>query len=310
MGIEQELAAVKSAKDTVLTIGVFDGVHLGHQYLINRLLQEARQRQLVSGVITFRQHPEEVLFPDRKCPFLTSLPQRVALLNQLGVDMVVTLSFTPEVASLSATDFVRLLQKYLHMRGLVVGHDFSIGRQRQGNIENLKALGKEMNFTVTEVSARTINGEIVSSTNIRDALAAGDIKKVNRLIGRRFSLEGRVTSGDRRGTGLGFPTANLEVDPAQAIPANGVYATRAHISGKSYQSMTNIGVRPTFGGQSRTIEVYVLDYQGDLYGQQIVIDFIERLRAEQRFASQQQLKEQINKDVALGRSILKRAEKG
>ena len=304
MLVEKELAEFSPKKDTVLTIGVFDGVHLGHKYLISQLKEQARQRNLLSGVVTFRQHPQEVLSPQTGLPYLTSLAEKVSLLKNEGVDIVVALTFDQELAKLSARQFVTRLKKYLRMVGLVIGPDFALGRGRQGTAEALRKLGEEMGFTVTVVSPVKVNGEVVSSTAIRQALARGDMTKVVRLIGRPFSLRGMVTTGVGRGSQLGFPTANLEVDTKRAIPSDGVYATWAHIDGQAYQSMTNIGWRPTFGGQGRTIETYVLDYRDDLYGRKLKIDIIERLRDEKRFASAEELKKQITEDIKQGRAIL------
>jgi riboflavin kinase/FMN adenylyltransferase len=304
MLVEKELTEFSPQKDTVLTIGVFDGVHLGHKYLISQLKEQARQRNLLSGVVTFRQHPQEVLSPRTGLPYLTSLAEKVSLLQSEGVDIVVALTFDQELARVSARQFVTWLKKYLRMVGLVIGPDFALGRGRGGDAEALRKLGEEMGFTVTVVAPVKVNGEVVSSTAIRQALARGDMAKVVRLIGRSFSLQGTVTTGVGRGSQLGFPTANLEVDTKRAIPADGVYATRVHIDGQAYQSMTNIGWRPTFGEPGRTIETYILDYRGDLYGRELKIDIIERLRDEKRFANAEELKKQITEDIKRGRAIL------
>jgi riboflavin kinase/FMN adenylyltransferase len=305
MQVEEELAKLSAEKDMLLTVGVFDGVHLGHRHLISRLTELARKQGLTSGVVTFAQHPQEVLFPQTKLPFLTDLAQRKKLLKDEGVKVIITLSFTPELASLSPRQFLGMLKKYLRMRGLVVGPDFALGQNREGNVENLSQLGKEMGFSVTVVPPLMINGEVVSSTAIREALASGDMKRAQSLIGRPFSLQGRVTSGAMRGAGLGFPTANLEASPQQALPAEGVYASRVHINNQAYPAMTNIGQRPTFGESQRVVEVYLLDYQGDLYGQELAVDIIERLRGEIKFDSPEELKQQIAEDIKQGTAILK-----
>lgn len=304
MQVEEELAGLSPEKDMLLTIGVFDGVHLGHKYLLSRLTERARQQDLLSGVATFRQHPQEVLSPQTELPFLTDLAERTNLLKSEGVEAIVTLSFTGELARLGARQFVGLLKKHLRMRGLVIGPDFTLGRDQEGNVDNLITLGQEMGFTVTVVPPVMVNGEVVSSTAIRKALANGDIKKVLDLAGRPFSLSGRVTSGAGRGLELGFPTANLAVAPEQALPADGVYATLAYIDGKTYQSMTNIGGQPTFGDNQRTVEVYVLDYHGDLYGHELKIDVMERLRGERKFDTIDKLKKQIAEDIKQGRAVL------
>jgi len=302
--VEEELAELSPKKDTMLTIGVFDGVHLGHKYLISQLKEHAKKQDLLSGVVTFRQHPQEMLSPQTKLPCLTNLAQRVNLLKNEGVEAIITLSFTRELARLSARQFVILLKKHLRMRGLLIGPDFALGRDREGNIDFLRTLGQDMDFSVTVVPPIVINGEVVSSTAIRHALADGDMKKVNSLVGRPFSLQGPVTSGSGRGTELGFPTANLDISPEQALPPDGIYATRAYIDDKAYPSMTYVGKQPTFGGSQRTVEVYVLDYHNDLYEHEMAIDIIERLRGDKQFNTADELKKQIAEDVKQGRTIL------
>jgi len=308
MQIEEELARLSPKKDMLLTVGVFDGVHLGHKYLISQLKEHARQQNLLSGVVTFRQHPQGVLSSQAKLPFLTDLLEKTNLLKNEGVEAIITLSFTHELAELSAHQFVSLLKKYLRMRGMVIGPDFALGQNREGNTDTLHALGQEMNFSLSVIPPIMINGEVVSSTAIRNALAQGDMKRGHNLVGRAFSLRGRVVAGTGRGIELGFPTANLNIDPEQAIPTDGVYATWAYIGDKGYQAMTNIGKRPTFGSSDRTIEVYVLDYHGDLYGHELKIDIMERLRGEKQFDTAEELKKQIADDVKQGRAVLNKVE--
>ena len=305
MSVEEKLGKLSPRKEMLLTIGVFDGVHLGHKHLISKLKELARKQGSLSGVITFSQHPQEVLSPKTRLPSLTGLEQRIALLEAKGVDIVIPLPFTPQLADLSPQQFLSLLKEYLNMKGLVVGPDFALGKNRQGNADALRRLGKEMGFSITVVPPMTIDGEVVSSTAIRKALAEGDMKKAHKLLGRPFSLQGRVVSGDKRGARLGFPTANLETEPGQALPVGGVYACRAHINGQSYSAMTNIGSRPTFGGGPQLIEVYLLDYDGDLYGRELAIDIIERLRDEKKFDTPEQLQKQIAEDVKQGQALLK-----
>jgi len=304
MPVEEELARLSPEKDTLLTIGVFDGVHLGHKYLISQLKEYARRQNLLAVVVTFRRHPQEVLSPQTKLPFLTDLDERTNLLKNEGVDTIITLPFTREFAQLSAREFVSLLKKYLRMRGIVIGPDFALGRNREGNANTLRTLGQDMNFSVTVVPPVVINDEVASSTAIRKALADGDMKKVHQLIGRSFSLHGRVITGAGRGVELGFRTTNLDIDPEQALPADGVYATWAYVDDRAYQSMTNIGKCPTFGYNERTVEVYILNYDSDLYGRELKIDIIERLRDEKQFDNVEELKKQITEDVNQGIAIL------
>jgi len=200
------------------------------------------------------------------------------------------------------------LKKYLKVRAFVVGPDFACGKNRVGDAEFLRKIGKEMDFSVSVVPPKIVKGEIISSTLIRQALAAGNMKRVLTLAGHYFSLAGPVVSGDKRGRTLGFPTANLDVDKKQALPPDGVYATLAYIDDHIYQAMSNIGVRPTFDNGPRSIEVFLLDYQGDLYGKEMKIELIERLRPERKFASPEDLKQQISEDISRGREILESLE--
>lgn len=304
MQVAAELTRVVPEKGTVLTIGVFDGVHLGHQHLISQLKYHATQRDLLCGVITFQDHPRLLLSPQTKFPCLTSPEERIALLRGLGIDLVVALSFSPEVAQLSAHEFTTLLQKHLNMQGLVIGPDFALGRGREGDIATLSALGKELHFSVEAVTPIVLDGEVVSSTAIRRALAEGDVLKVSKLVGRHYGLKGRIVHGVERGRVLGFPTANIDIDPGRALPADGVYATMAYIKEEVHPSVTNIGTRPTFGEGGRTVEVYLLDYKGDLYGNELRIELVRRLRGEARFATGEDLKAQIGKDAEQARVVL------
>lgn len=304
MLVEEELAKFTPEKDTALTIGVFDGVHLGHKHLISVLLQQAKQANLLAGVITFRQHPEDLFSPKAKLPFLTDMKARTSFLKKEGVDFVVPLSFSLELAQLNARIFLGLLQKHLKVRHLVIGADFALGRDRAGDTGALEQLGKEMDFKVTVVPPLQINGEVVSSTAIRKAMADGNMPRVRRLAGHYFSLHGKVVPGTGRGGGLGFPTANLNVSKGQALPPDGVYTSWAHINGKAYESLTNVGVCPTFDSTEHTIETYIIDYSGDLYGNDLYVDLVGKLRDEKKFGSTDELKVQIAKDIKRGRKIL------
>jgi len=304
MQVEEELAQFTPQQSMVLTIGVFDGVHLGHKYLISQLISAAREKHLLSGVITFRQHPRQVLQHRRRLPLLTTVTQKIELIKKEGVDYVLALTFNPELANLSAREFVRLLQQHLKMQYLLIGPDFTLGKKREGDFEALSTLGQEMGFSVIRVTPKINNGDMVSSTSIRNVLEEGNIEKVNRLLGRPFSIEGKVATGAGRGTGLGFPTANLQVDARQALPPEGVYATWAYVNNEKHQSMTNIGRNPTFGENERTVEVYLLNYEGNLYGQNVKIDIKDRLRNEKRFDSVDDLKKQIADDIRQGIELL------
>ena len=302
--IEEDLVKIVPKKDTLLTIGVFDGVHLGHQHLLTHLRNKAREEGWLSGVVTFKSHPQTVLHPRRKLLLLSDLETRVNLLHSLGIDIVATLDFNPELAQLSARAFLQLLKDYLKMQGLVIGPDFALGRNRQGSAEQLRLLGQEMGFSIEIMTPFVLNGEVVSSSTIRQALTQGNTKKVENLMGRPFSLSAQVISGDQRGRTLGFPTANLDIKPEQALPSDGVYATIAHIDHNLLPSVTNVGTRPTFGGGNRTVETHLLDYEGQLKGQRLTIDLVDKLRGERHFDRPEELKAQIAKDIAKARAIL------
>ena len=303
MSVEQELANIAPDRHTILTIGVFDGVHTGHRYLLERLIQRAKEEAALSGVVTFAPHPQAVLNPGSRPPMLCDLSTRIKSLRDLGLSIIAVLSFTPQLAQLGARDFVWLLKKHLKMQGLMIGPDFALGKGGEGDTDFLRSLGQELAFSLEIVTPFSVNGEMVSSTAIRRALAQGDTKKVRRLIGRYFTVGGRVVSSSRRGRLLGFPTANLDIGTEQALPVNGVYATIAQIGGERLLSVTNIGTRPTFGDSQKTIETHLLDYSGDLYDKELKVSFVQRLRDEKRFASSQELKEQISKDIEAAQAL-------
>lgn len=300
-----ELAQFAPEHDTLITIGVFDGVHLGHQKLIRRLIELAKAQDLDSAVVTFHRHPKRVLAHQSMLARLISLEERSTLLKQLGVNMIVPLTFTQNFAQLSAREFVLLLIEHLRMKGLLVGPDFALGKGREGNIERLRELGQDLDFTVDTVDPLVIDGVVVSSTAIRNSLAKGDMESTTKFLGRPFRLTGIVESGKERGQVLGFPTANIAVDGDQALPVEGVYATLSHIGDKTYKSVTNIGVRPTFDEAGRTVEVFIIDFSDDIYGQELSIDIIHRLRGEVKFGGPRELSAQITKDVEQAMALLK-----
>ena len=304
MQIEDELAKVKPQRETLLTVGVFDGLHLGHQRLLSHLRDKAQKMGWLSGVITFKSHPQMVLSAESKLLWLSDLESRIGLLRGLGMDVVVALPFNAELAQLTAREFIQLLKDHLRMRGLIVGPDFALGRNREGGPERLRLLGQEMGFSVEVIPPVVLDGEVISSSAVRQALAQGDVKRVEKLFGRPFSLSGQIVFGDERGETLGYPTANLDVRAEQALPGDGVYVTVAHLDGESLPSVTSVGVRPTFGGGKRLVETHVLDYEGELHGQRLRIDLLDKLRDEKRFGNAEELKAAIRKDVEQARAIL------
>jgi riboflavin kinase/FMN adenylyltransferase len=307
MLVEEELALVSPKRSTALTIGVFDGVHLGHQLLINKVKEKAAEGNLDSIVVTFLHHPRLILGHQSQITFITSIEERVKLLKNLSVSHVVTLSFTHELARLSAHEYIRLMMQHLKMRELVVGPDFALGRGREGNIHSLRSLGEELGFGIEVVPPLLYQGEVISSTAIRGALARGEISKINKFLGRRFTLNGQVEHGDSRGKTLGYPTANLIPEEEQALPADGVYVAYAIIDNHRYKAVLNIGVRPTFRGEHRIIEVHIMDFSSNIYGQDLTIELVDRLRDEMKFPGPEELKAQLSKDVELAKLLLERS---
>lgn len=311
MGIDEELAQAfterESGRGSALTIGVFDGVHRGHQRLIAKVRQEASDKGCAAGVVTFRNHPDSVFNPDFKPRYITALDERIRLIERLGVDFVVPVTFDRAVAGIRARDFAAMLTRRLGMRALVAGPDFAMGYKREGNVDALAAIGAEMGFSVSVVDLLSEGDAAVRSTNIRRALAAGDVDGVAKQLGRNYAVSGVVVSGERRGRTLGFPTANLEVGGDMAIPANGIYATRAFVDGECHMAATSIGTRPTFDGKGRTIEAFLLGFDNILYNKELRLEFVSRLRDELKFDSVEALLEQMALDVEETRAILEAA---
>ncbi|MFW6103374.1 MAG: riboflavin biosynthesis protein RibF, partial [Chloroflexota bacterium] len=270
----------------------------------NSLIDEARERSLLPGVITFSPHPQTVFHPDRPVPLLSTVDERIELIRETGIDLVVLLTFTRDMSRYTSIDFVLLLSRYLHLQGLVLGPDASLGRDREGTVKRLKLAGKTMGFTVADIPFSTISGEVVSSTAIRNALAAGDLDRATRMLGRRYSLSGTIVTTSRRGRSMGFPTANLDVGQERALPANGVYATIASIHDTRHRAITNIGLRPTFGDTERIVETHILDFSGDIYGSTLQIEFAARIRDEKPFENPETLVAQIRRDIETAQRLL------
>ncbi|MBL8840568.1 MAG: riboflavin biosynthesis protein RibF [Planctomycetes bacterium] len=290
----------------VATIGVFDGVHLGHRAILDRTLTWARTERRPAVVLTFAHHPDLVV-RGREPARLQSLAQRLREIERAGLDATLVLPFDAALRELSAEEFTaRILVGSLQLRGLVLGHDTAVGRDRRGDARLLDGLGAQHGFTVEAVGRIAIDGEVVSSTRIREALERGDLPTASRLLGRAPALLGRVVPGDGRGRQLGVPTANLALDHACA-PANGVYAVLVLEGDTRRRGLCNIGVRPTLtAGTNRTVEVHLLDWSGDLYGRELEVVFLQRLREERRFAGKEELVAQIHADRAAAEVVLRR----
>jgi riboflavin kinase/FMN adenylyltransferase len=304
MRIIRNLFQANVERETVLTIGAFDGLHLGHQELLRRLTRRARQTERLSAVLTFDPLPRTVLNPAGNTICLTTVEDKIRLLEQWGLDLLVILPFTQELANTSSRDFVQMLCQHLRMTELWVGWDFALGRGRAGNVGALRKLGKAMGFHLQAIEPVSDGQVVISSTQIRNLITNGRVREAAEMIGRYHQLKGLVVPGEGRGKHLGFPTANLRVPEHCALPAMGIYAVYASIKGQRHPAVVNIGCRPTFGAGECIVEVHLLDFDGDLYGEQIHIQFVERLRAERRFSSADALRAQIEKDVANAREIL------
>ena len=307
MSYYQELANASPQGGTAVTIGTFDGVHLGHQRLFQHLNTVAETHNLVSTVVTFRDSPRLVLGPGAEVQYLTTLEERLALVKAQGVGLVVPIDFSKELSLLAAREFVSLLCEHLKMKGIVAGPDFALGHNREGDIAALKALGEDMDFWVETVEHVLMGQGAISSNSLRRTIAQGDVESASKMLGRWYTVAGVVVEGDRRGAPLGFPTANLAVPGDLVIPADGIYATWAIVDGTRHQAASCIGVRPTFGGGRRTVEAYLLDFQGDLYGRTLTLEFAARLRAESAFPSVDALVEQMRLDVEQTRDALSNA---
>ncbi|GIL12933.1 MAG: riboflavin biosynthesis protein [Chloroflexota bacterium] len=292
------LDAAALDRPSFVTIGVFDGVHAGHQHLIRRLVAEAHAAGQLAVVVTFFPHPDVVLRGLQGRYYLTTPQQKADLLLQLGVDYVITYPFSREASQVRAADFVDVLLKNLRLNALWVGADFAMGYKREGNLAFLKTQGQQKGFAVREIDLVANDGEKISSSVIRRAVMSGEVEKARKWLGRAYSLVGEVIHGEGRGRQIGFPTANMNVWDEQVIPANGIYAGWAWVDGQRFMAATNVGIRPTFEGATDvTVEPYLLDFDRDIYGQQIEISFEKLLRPEAKFNSIQALIEQIARDV-------------
>ena len=303
--LEQSAGAAEiRAHGCVVAIGTFDGVHLGHQKLISRAVELAREAGVFSVVFTFRNHPMSVIAPDREPLSLYPLEERRRVFEKLGVDFVIEEPFTAELAALAPENFLHLLIGRLAPRAVIVGANFSFGAGGLGTPEFMAQRGQELGIRVEEAPLFFFDGERVSSTRIRALLAAGNVRSAGELLGHPFAIAGVVEHGDERGRKLGFPTVNITPVKGQALPADGVYAVRILCpDGQEWIGVANVGDNPTFGGDPLRIEAHILDFSGDLYGLRLVVRFIERLRGEEKFPSAEALVRQIKIDEKKAREL-------
>jgi riboflavin kinase/FMN adenylyltransferase len=295
-------------RPTLLTLGVFDGLHLGHQLIMQTVVERARAIGAVPTVITFDPHPRAVLHPESAPPLLQTFDQKIEAFGVLGIEQTIVVRFTKEFSSIRAADFLRdVVRERLHAQEVYLGKGFAFGHNREGNIELLKRLGTQHGFVAGEVPEVSLRGRRVSSSKIRELLSRGQVNLARRMLGRPYGVEGLVERGAERGHKLGFPTANLRPQN-RVIPKNGVYVTGTLIDGQWRRSVTNIGLRPTFGEATEpSVETYVMNWDGDLYGDVIRVRFLYRLRDERRFSSIEELRTQIERDVSRANSYFERA---
>jgi len=307
MKIFHDLENANIAKPTVLTLGVFDGLHLGHQAIMARVVERAKITGSIATAITFDPHPRAVLHPESAPPLLQTLDQRLANLDVLGIDQAVVVKFTRQFAGQPAENFLRdIVHERLHAREVYLGRGFAFGKGRGGNIDLLRTMSQELGFTADEVDEVQLRGMRISSSKIRDLLAEGRVNLARRMLGRPYGVEGIVVRGDQRGRTIGFPTANLKPHN-RVIPKYGVYATATLIDATWRRSITNIGVRPTFESTTEpSIETYIFDFDGDLYGDALRVRFLHRIRDERKFKGVDELVTQIRHDTELARNYFER----
>jgi riboflavin kinase / FMN adenylyltransferase len=292
-----ELAA--DGRKVCLAIGVFDGVHLGHQQIIRQTINDARQHDAIALVLTFDRHPNSIVAPDKMPPLIYSLPQKLRVIQSLGADAVLLIQFDKKFSEQAGEEFIRSLSRELgKIHSICVGADFVFGNKRSGNVALLKKLGAELSFSVHGLAAVSLDGQVVSSTRIREAVHAGDFDAANQMLGRPYAISGRVVEGDRLGRQLGFPTANLDATNL-ILPPNGVYSGCTKLGEKLCYVALNIGLRPTVAltKPQLHVEAHLLDFNGNLYGEELEVELGEKLRDEQKFASPTDLREQIARDI-------------
>lgn len=301
-----DITTFTTQQPTVLTIGTFDGVHLGHQKIVERVVTTARQEGLLATVFTFFPHPRMVVQHDKGLKLIHTLEEKKQLLQQLGVDLLVVQPFNETFAQLTAEEFVStILVEHLNVKKVIIGYDHRFGRNRTANIDDMRLFGKKYGFAVEEISVQEVDEVSVSSTKIREALNKGDVTTAEHYLGTPYSLTGRVVHGLKLGRTLGYPTANIQVtEEYKLIPKDGVYAVYSYIDGRKVYGMMSIGKNPTIEGKGASIEVYFFDFNGDLYDQKLTIEFVQYLREEQKFATIDLLKKQLQDDETAARKAI------
>ena len=307
MSLDELLASAAPDRGTVVTVGTFDGLHRGHCHLLQHLRQLALP-SYIAAVVTFSNHPRNVLVPGAQVRFITTPERKAQLIKEQGIPLVLSLEFTLELSQVRAQDFVSGLVENLKMKGLVAGPGFALGHRREGDLKFLRELGQGMGFWVEEVEPMLVDGAPIRSRRIREVIERGDVETAAQLLGHTFSLDGAVVRGDGLGRRMGFPTANIVADPRLVLPGDGVYATWAQIDGARRPSATSVGTRPTLGLKERLVEVYVVDFDENLYDRRMTVELVRKLRDQENFPSIGELVDQIHQDVANVRRILSGGE--
>ena len=307
MNIFRNIDEIKFDKQTVLTLGTFDGIHLGHQQIIKRVIECSEENKLRNLIITFHPHPRKVINPEMQLKLLTTNEEQINILEKLGVQNLFIINFTKEFSQLTPDEFIKnYLVDKIGLSRIVIGYDHHFGKGRGGDVEFLLAAGKKYDFEILQIQPFIIDDEPVSSTKIRAALEAGDINKVNKMLGRYYSFSGVVVEGDKRGRELGYPTANIKLsDEDKMLPQIGIYAVLVEIDGIEHKALLSIGKRPTFYNDGKVVpEVYIYDFNNDIYGKEIKVNLIQKLRGEEKFNSAEELIKQMNIDKENGLKVL------
>jgi len=298
MKIFDNLQSYSSEKESILTIGTFDGVHIGHNKILKRLIQDSKKNNLSSLVMTFFPHPRMILNKSHEIKMIDTIDEKINLLEKTGLDNLIIHPFDNNFSKIRAKEFVEeILVKKLKIKEIIIGYDHKFGKDREASVEDLKKFGKDYMFTVKEIPAQEIDSIAISSTKIRNAILNGEIEKCNKFLGRNFILTGKVVYGDGLGKKIDFPTANIEIkETYKIIPKNGVYLVKTKINSNTYFGMMNIGIRPTVGGTNKSLEIHFFNFKDNIYGKNVSIEIIKKIRDEEKFSSIDQLKIQLKKD--------------
>ena len=298
MRIFDNLKSYSSEKESILTIGTFDGVHIGHNKILKRLIQDSKKNNLSSLVMTFFPHPRMILNKSHEIKMIDTIDEKINLIEKTGLDNLIIHPFDNNFSKIRAKEFVEeILVKKLKIKEIIIGYDHKFGKDREASVKDLKKFGQDYIFNVKEIPAEEIDSIAISSTKIRDAILNGEIEKCNKFLGRNFILTGKVVYGEGLGKKIDFPTANIEIkETYKIIPKNGVYLVKTKINSNTYFGMMNIGIRPTVGGTNKSLEIHFFNFKDNIYGKNVSIEIIKKIRDEEKFSSIDQLKIQLKKD--------------